>query len=79
MAVRFVNQRVLTGITATVKIAVLQQLIADLDPEQDVEVTIHAGYNGGPLDSSPASVDLTVRNPRPDTNTAHLNYPPGVR
>lgn len=66
MAVQIINQRILEGITTKVKVSELQQLIAGLAADQDVDVEINRGYDSPrPGEGAAPSVKLIVNNPRP--------------
>lgn len=80
MAVEFINQRSLKGITTRLLVRDLRALIEGLDEGYHLEVDIDRGYDSPrPGEGTAPSVTLIARNPPQSSNSAMPYYPPGVR
>ncbi len=67
MSVQIVNQRILTASAGVAALSVdeLRRLIGGLAGDQKIDLAVTPGYSD-PRESSPASIKLTINDPRPD-------------
>lgn len=82
MAVKLVNQRILTASAGATSMTVgeLKQLVDGLAEDQQIALSVTTGYSD-PRESSPDSITLTINDPRPapSPHRPPPHYPIGVR